>query len=165
MTVEPTTSQDTAPTEPIRHRWADDGGSFTEIQPPEPAPTAPDASFEAGEAPTEAAAQTDRLGEAGTEAPVEASDSAGTRPLLTEAAEQDFLTRWAEIQVGFLEDPAQSVQDADGLIEEITTALLKSFQERRLDLAADWQNGGTGTEELRLALRRYRAFVGVLLSE
>ncbi|NUR61388.1 MAG: hypothetical protein HOV87_22410 [Catenulispora sp.] len=67
--------------------------------------------------------------------------------------------------MGFLEDPAQSVQDADGLIEEITTALLKSFQERRLVLAADWQNGGTGTEELRLALRRYRAFLGVLLPE
>lgn len=108
MTVEPSTSQDTAPTEPIRHRWADDGGSLAEDRQPEPAPTAPDASFKAGEAPTEAAAQTDGREEAGTEASVEASDSAGTRPLLTEAAEQDFLARWAEIQVGFVEDPAQS---------------------------------------------------------
>ena len=62
-----------------------------------------------------------------------------------------------------MEDPAASVRDADKLIDEIATALLESFQARRADLAADWQHGSPGTEELRLSLRRYRAFIGVIL--
>lgn len=84
-------------------------------------------------------------------------------PLLTAEAEQGFLSRWAEIQVGFVEDPAESVRDADRLIDEIATALQESLQARRTDLAADWRQGSPGTEELRLALRRYRDFLGVIL--
>ena len=84
-------------------------------------------------------------------------------PLLTDEAEQAFLARWAEIQVGFVEDPAESVRDADRLIDEIAAALLGSVQARRTDLAVDWQHGSPGTEELRLALRRYRDFIGVIL--
>ena len=62
-----------------------------------------------------------------------------------------------------MEDPAQSVRDADGLIDEIAAALLSSFQARKTDLAAGWQQGTPSTEELRLALRRYRTFIGVIL--
>ena len=84
-------------------------------------------------------------------------------PLLSDEAEQAFLSRWAEIQAGFVEDPAQSVREADRLINEIAAALQSSFQARRTDLAADWQDGSPGTEGLRMALRRYRAFIGVIL--
>jgi len=30
-------------------------------------------------------------------------------------------------------------------------------------VAADWQHGSPGTEQLRLSLRRYRAFIGGIL--
>jgi hypothetical protein len=55
--------------------------------------------------------------------------------LLSDETEQAFLSRWAEIQDGFVEDPVASVRDADRLIDEIATAQLSSFQERRNDLA------------------------------
>ena len=87
----------------------------------------------------------------------------GADPLLTGQAESDLLSRWIEIQVSFVEDPRASVQDADALIHEITDALHASLQERRGDLAAAWQHGQPDTEGLRLALRQYRSFIGVVL--
>jgi hypothetical protein len=101
------------------------------------------------------------------ETPVEAASAAGLpvvrEKLLTADAEQVFLSRWNEIQIGFVEDPAQSVRDADALIEDIASAYVNAFGGRRDELAADWQEGDPGTEELRLALRRYRSFIGVVL--
>ena len=140
-------NQDTVPTEPT-HRWADDGGVLTEERQPEPESVEP-ASAEPKPA---------------METSFEATPNPVVRePLLTGEAEQAFLTRWSEIQVGFVDDPAETVRDADRLIEEIAAALLGSFQSRRTDLAVDFQHGSPGTEELRMALRRYRDFIGVIL--
>jgi len=94
-------------------------------------------------------------------APVDALT--GSDPLLTTEAASDLLDRWTEIQISFVENPRASVQDADALVQQIATTLLASFQERRTLLAASWQHGQTDTEQLRLALRRYRSFVGVIL--
>ena len=168
MNVDSSLSQGTAP-DPTLRRWADDGGLLTEEQPPEPEPTDPDPSFEAGGSATDATVEiepVEPVEPAGTvtETSMTAtSEPAACEPLLTDTVEQDFRTRWSAIQIGFVEDPSKSVRDADGLLDEIASALLESFQERRADLAADWQNGSPGTEELRLALQRYRAFVGVVL--
>lgn len=140
-------NQDTLPTEPT-HRWADDGGVLTEERQPEPESVEP------------ASAEPKPSMETSFEA---TSNPVVREPLLTGEAEQAFLTRWSEIQVRFVDDPAESVRDADRLIEEIAAALLGSFQSRRTDLAVDWQHGSPGTEELRLALRRYRDFIGVIL--
>ena len=143
MNTETTMNQDVVSTEPT-HRWADDGGVLTEERQPEPESVEP--------------------GSVEPETPMAAPSSPVVRePLLTDEAEQAFLARWAEIRVGFVEDPAESVRDADRLIDEIAAALLGSFQSRRSDLAVDWQHGSPGTEELRLALRRYRDFIGVIL--
>lgn len=87
----------------------------------------------------------------------------GADPLLTAQAESDLLGRWTEIQISFVEDPRTAVQNADTLIQEIATTLLASFEERRGELAAAWQNGQPDTEQLRLALRQYRSFVSVVL--
>lgn len=90
---------------------------------------------------------------------------AGEDPLLTPEAESDLLHRWTEIQISFVENPRASVQDADALVQQITTTLLASIQERRSLLAAawQWQDGQPDTEQLRLALRQYRSFIGVVL--
>ncbi|HEV3173076.1 MAG TPA: hypothetical protein VGZ32_22205 [Actinocrinis sp.] len=89
---------------------------------------------------------------------------AGGDPLLSPEAESDLLNRWTEIQVSFVEDPRASVQDADALVLQIANTLLASFQERRSELAAAWQDGQPDTEQLRLALRQYRSFMGVVLA-
>ncbi|MBS2533640.1 hypothetical protein KGQ20_12750 [Catenulispora sp. NF23] len=172
MNAEPVMNQDTFPTEPT-HRWADDGGVLTEERSPEP-DSVEQESVEQESAEQESAEQESAEPESAELEPAEpqtsmetsskaTSDPVVSGPLLSDEAEQAFLSRWAEIQVGFVEDPPQSVRDADQLIDEIAAALLEAFQARRTDLAADWQDGSPGTEELRLALRRYRAFVGVIL--
>ena len=88
----------------------------------------------------------------------------GSRPLLARDAESEFLGRWTGIQLAFVEDPHRAVQEADAFIREIAAGLLRSFEDRRSELAAGWRFA-SDTEQLRLALRQYRAFVGVLLSE
>lgn len=92
-----------------------------------------------------------------------AAPHAGGDALLTAEAESDLRSRWNAIQVSFVEDPRTSVEDADALIQEIATALIASLQERRSELAAAWQDGAPDTEQLRLALRQYRSFMGVVL--
>ncbi len=185
MNAEPGMNQGTAVPTESTYRRTDDGGVFTEERRPEPEldpgtrdperdtesmdPESMDpdsSSFEVVGSETPTAIETAALEGAGavTETSMEATSNPVIRePLLTDEEEQGFLSRWAEIQVGFVEDPAKSVQDADGLIDEVATALLESFRVRRNDLAAAWKNGSPGTEELRLALRRYRAFIGVIL--
>jgi hypothetical protein len=161
-TTETITNQDTLPTEPT-HRWADDGGVLTEERQPEP-----ESEPESLEPEPEIVEPETSMGSSmGTpmETPVETTvnHSVVREPLLSGETEQAFLSRWAEIQVGFVEDPAESVRDADRLVDEIAATLLSSLQARRIDLAVDWQRGSPGTEELRLALRRYRDFIGVIL--
>jgi len=165
VNIEPTTNQDTATTV-LADQWSDGGGVLTDQRQPEPESADPDAAFEVIGSDTPTPIEAEALDGAGavTQTAMEATANPVVRePLLTEAEEQVFLSRWGEIQVGFVEDPAASVRDADQLIDEIATAQRESFQVRRADLAADWQHGSPGTEQLRLSLRRYRAFIGVIL--
>jgi len=150
VNTETINTQDAIRTEPT-HRWADDGGVLTEAGQPAPESVEPESM--------EPESMEPEMPMAATANPVVGE------PLLSDEAEQAFLSRWAEIQSGFVEDPAESVHDADRLLGEMAAALLSSFQARRTDLAVDWQQGSPGTEQLRLALRRYRDFVGVILAK
>ncbi|WP_194907077.1 hypothetical protein [Catenulispora rubra] len=91
--------------------------------------------------------------------PPEPTSAAG---LLPSGDKREFLSRWNTIQVGFVEDPAQSVRDADALIEDISAAYVSAIAERRSALSATWQNDG-GTEEMRRAVLQYRSLLGVIL--
>jgi len=181
VNAEPITNQDTFPTEPT-HRWADDGGVLTEERQPVPDSESesvpeyepesepesvlePEPEYEPQPEPVVPETSMETTTETSMDTPVEATSNPAVvhEPLLSHEAEQAFLSRWIEIQVGFVEDPAESVRDADRLVDEIAASLLSAFQARRTDLADDWQRGDPGTEELRQALRRYRAFIGVIL--
>lgn len=94
-------------------------------------------------------------------APVMPHDSGDA--LLTDEVESELFSRWTAIQNSFVEDPRTSVEDADALIQEIVATLTASLRERTNELAAAWQHGQPDTEQLRLALRQYRSFVGVVL--
>ncbi|SEF60765.1 hypothetical protein SAMN04489712_101574 [Thermomonospora echinospora] len=67
--------------------------------------------------------------------------------------------RWHEVQAGFVDDPHEAVRKADEMASQALTALGESLRER-------WQavEGGGDTEQLRLALRRYRDFLDHMLS-
>ena len=89
---------------------------------------------------------------------------AGADPLVGAEAQQEFLSRWTRIQISFLEDPTAAVESADVLIQEIGAAMLTALEERGSELASEGR-AASDTEQQRLALRQYRAYIGVLLPQ
>jgi hypothetical protein len=77
----------------------------------------------------------------------------------------DLRPLWAAIQTKFIDEPRRSVEEADGLVAATIKRLAESFAKERAKLETQWMTGGdVSTEELRLALRRYRSFFDRLLS-
>jgi hypothetical protein len=73
--------------------------------------------------------------------------------------------RWDEVQTGFVDEPRKAVQQADELVGSAIDRLSQSFSEQRRTLEGQWDRGDdVSTEELRQALRRYRAFFQRLLA-
>ncbi len=63
------------------------------------------------------------------------------------------------------DEARQSVQEADSLVASTINRLAESFANERAKLESQWAKGGdVSTEELRLALQRYRSFFDRLLS-
>jgi len=71
-------------------------------------------------------------------------------------------TRWHEIQAMFVDDPRSSAEMAAGLVDDSVQALLACVREQQDSLLAAWHGENAGTEELRTAVQRYRAFGGRL---
>ena len=94
-----------------------------------------------------------------------ADDIGETGSLLPEGEETDFQRRWEEIQTRFVDDPRQAVEDADALVAGVMQRIAEGFAQARDGLEGQWSRGeDVGTEELRVALQRYRAFFRRLLS-
>jgi len=86
-------------------------------------------------------------------------------PLLPSDQSDRFVTRWQEIQTGFVDEPRESVAQADALVADLMQRLAASFSDAREGLEAQWDRGDdVSTEDLRVALKRYRAFFDRLLS-
>lgn len=85
-------------------------------------------------------------------------------PLL--GPEQDeFRSRWQRIQSEFVDDPREAVGAADTLVAEVMQALATTFSEHKQGLEGQWHRGEeVATEELRVALQRYRSFFNRLLN-
>ena len=78
---------------------------------------------------------------------------------------KDFRAKWDAVQVGFVDEPRQAVERADSLVAGAMKRLAEMFAAEREQLEKQWDRGDSvSTEDLRLALRRYRAFFGRLLS-
>jgi hypothetical protein len=86
-------------------------------------------------------------------------------PLLDQPETDSFTTRWREIQVDFVDRPRESVEQADALVAELMQRLAASFAHERSRLEQQWDGGDdVSTEDLRVALTRYRSFFDRLLS-
>jgi hypothetical protein len=86
-------------------------------------------------------------------------------PLLSPEETGRFRSRWDSIQVGFVDEPRQAVEQADGLVAEAMKRLAEVFSDERSNLEKQWDRGDNiSTEDLRIALRRYRSFFSRLLS-
>jgi len=76
----------------------------------------------------------------------------------------EFRTRWDDIQIRFVDDPRKAAEDADSLVAETMQRLAQVFSEERKKLEDQWSKGeNVSTEDLRLALQRYRSFFNRLL--
>lgn len=90
------------------------------------------------------------------------SDEAMT--LVEERDRQTFLSRWKEIQSEFVDEPRGAVSHADGLVAELMQHLARTFADVRADLEDQWERKeDVSTEDLRVALQRYRTFFRRLL--
>ena len=86
-------------------------------------------------------------------------------PLFPENDSANFRNRWTEIQGAFVDEPRRAVEQADGLVAEVIKRLASSFADERSKLEGQWGRGdNVSTEDLRVALQRYRAFFDRLLS-
>ncbi|HEU5238292.1 MAG TPA: hypothetical protein VFU37_14250 [Pyrinomonadaceae bacterium] len=88
------------------------------------------------------------------------------RTAMFERAEtEDFRSRWQRIQTEFIDDPRRSVERADELVAQTMKRLAQIFAQERERLEHEWDRGdNVSTEDLRLALQRYRSFFDRLLS-
>jgi hypothetical protein len=86
-------------------------------------------------------------------------------PLFPSGQEQEFRSRWNEIQTGFVDEPRRAVEQADSLVAEVIKRLAETFANERTKLESQWSRGeDVDTEDLRVALQRYRSFFDRLLS-
>lgn len=78
---------------------------------------------------------------------------------------ESLRTRWKEIQTAFVDEPRKAVEQADGLVASAMKRLAEVFAEERSRLEQQWDRGdNVSTEDLRVALQRYRNFFDRLLS-
>jgi hypothetical protein len=94
-----------------------------------------------------------------------AAAAAGLGPLLSHDQSEHFTTRWREIQTSFVDQPRDSVEQADALVADLMQRLAAGFSNERERLEEQWDRGDdVSTEDLRVALTRYRSFFDRLLS-
>ncbi len=76
-----------------------------------------------------------------------------------------YRTQWESIQTGFVDQPRAAVEQADALVSQVVTRLTEVFTRERSTLEGQWTKGdNVSTEDLRIALTRYRSFFHRLLS-
>ena len=85
-------------------------------------------------------------------------------PLFSESEMGDFRSQWSKLQTGFVDEPRRTVEDADKLVAAVMQRLAEGFANERSGLEKQWDSGdNVSTEDLRVALQRYRSFFDRLL--
>ena len=167
---------ESAPTQSAQPEFSEPGGEPVPAQ--RVSPEVPDDTGVSSNAPTAAAPAHDQPSvahEEASSAPAESPQpetvppSAEVEPqsdeLLFNADTSGLRSRWDDIQAVFVDDPADCVQKADTLVAEVVEQVTAGFSEARSRLEAQWAKGEqASTEDLRLALQRYREFFQRLLA-
>jgi hypothetical protein len=126
----------------------------------EPPVVVPDAGAGAIAAGTSAAVTTDQAPERPAEG---APGTVEERTSLLGTIDPDETrTRFLDIQAGFVDEPRQAVHEAESFVDDLVQQLVRALETERANLKATLESGST--EDLRVALRGYRAFVDRLLN-
>jgi hypothetical protein len=109
--------------------------------------------------------RTDTESEAQTDADRQADTGASQRTTLIEPERaESYNGRWNALKSEFVDDPRAAVQGANQLVGEVLDELEELFRRQRADLEQGLESEQTTTEDLRVALGRYRSFFDRLLS-
>jgi hypothetical protein len=93
------------------------------------------------------------------------ADEPTDKALFADNDRSTLRSRWDDVQAGFVDDPKDCVQKADALVADVVQQLTDGFSDARSRLEAQWARGEeASTEDLRQALKRYRAFFERLLA-
>lgn len=88
-----------------------------------------------------------------------------TAPLFPGNELQELRERWNGVQAAFVDEPRKAVEQADTMVASAMKRLAEVFAQERAKLEKQWDKGDdVSTEDLRLALQRYRSFFHRLLS-
>ena len=101
-------------------------------------------------------------------------DTPTPQPLLPADAHDKLASRLHQAVSDFVDEPRAAVEEADHVVEEVTARLTDAVAERHRTLRSAWQPtkepdqpdktaADPDTEQLRLALRDYRALAERLL--
>lgn len=97
--------------------------------------------------------------------PQSSTAEAAPTALLPSEEATELRRKWDNIQAGFVDEPRRAVEDADALVASAMKRLAEIFAAERSSLESQWDRGdNVSTEDLRLALQRYRAFFARLLT-
>jgi hypothetical protein len=134
----------------------------------EPSAVRTDPSADAPPAEDESLTTGDESSAAGEPSQMEtepSSEPSTERSLLADNDLSGLRSRWDDVQAAFVDNPKECVQKADILVAEVVEQLTTSFSDARSRLEAQWARGEkVSTEDLRVALKRYRDFFQRLLS-
>jgi hypothetical protein len=94
------------------------------------------------------------------------ADNGSKQPTTLIPAERadSYNSRWSELKSEFVDEPRTAVRGANELVGEVLDELEELFRRQRADLEQGLDSEQTTTEDLRLALGRYRSFFDRLLS-
>lgn len=122
------------------------------------------APLETHEAPLETAQAPAETPPAAETTRVETADTSD-QMLFNDGELTDMRSRWTEVQSAFVDDPRDCVRKADGLVADVVDKLTTGFSGARAHLEEQWSRGEeVSTEDLRIALKRYREFFERLLA-
>lgn len=100
-----------------------------------------------------------------TAEPSPAAGSSTGKALFADHELNGLQERWAKVQAAFVDDPKDSVHQADGLVSDVVEQITSNFSQARSHLEEQWARGEeASTEDLRVALTHYREFFQRLLT-
>ena len=109
-------------------------------------------------------AAADRRAEAVADEAGESHSAGGRERLVPADRAHDYSSRWDALKGDFVDEPRRAVAQADDLVGELLDEIQRLFADQRRDLEQGFDHDRASTEDLRLALRRYRSFFDRLLS-
>lgn len=99
-----------------------------------------------------------------TEKPGSATPEENSAPLFAGSEITELRARWTSVQSDFVDEPRRAVEEADKLVATVMQRLADGFAGERSSLEKQWGSGNNvSTEDLRVALQRYRSFFDRLL--